>query len=72
MTKAEFISDIKNHLKTKKNEWYNKRIEVDGKNVGLKFYGKNVQKLEIDGLDRGGLWDIATQKKMIEYITKDI
>jgi hypothetical protein len=72
MTKTEFILDIKNHLRNKKNEWYNKRIEVDGKIVGLKFYGKSVQKLEIDGLNYGGLWDIATQKEMIEYITKDI
>lgn len=68
MTKIEFLADVKSHLRNNKGNWYNKRMDVEGLNVGLKFYGKSIQRLEVNGINYGGLYDIPTQKEFLQYI----
>lgn len=72
MTKTEYLAKVKSHLRNKKSEWFMSSDLVDGKAVLLKFYGKSIQRLVIDGQHHGGLYDIPTQKKMIEYISDAI
>lgn len=68
MKRIEFLADVKSHLRNNKNEWYNKKLEVDGHVVGLKFYGKSIQRMEKDGMNYGGLYDIPTQKAFLAVI----
>ena len=68
MTSKEFIKEVRDHLRNRKGAWYNHLRLVDGHEVGLKFYGRSIQILRIDGLDHGGLWDIPTQKAFVAYI----
>lgn len=72
MTKQEFLTMVKNHMRTHKNEWLNGTFEVDGHMVGLKLYGKSIQNMTIDGMSTGGMWDIPTQKKVLEIISEKI
>ncbi len=72
MTKQEFLNKVKTHMRTRKNEWFNEMNEVDGHMVGLKLYGKSIQNMTIDGMSTGGMWDIPTQKKVLEIISEKI
>lgn len=72
MTKEEYLQDVKNHLRNNKNEWYNKRVLVDGHSVGLKFFGKDMQRMEVDGIQYGGLYDIPTQKAFLKTISDNM
>lgn len=70
MSKAEFLKMVKDHMRNFKNQWLNGTFEVDGHKVAIKLFGKSIQRLEIDGLSCGGIWDIPTQKQVIEHIEK--
>ena len=43
MTRKEYLTKIKEHLRNHKREWFNSLDIVDGKTVGLKFYGRSIQ-----------------------------
>lgn len=72
MTKAEFIKVVKDHMRNNKNQWLNQRFIVDGKNVGIKLFNKSIQAMEIDGVRYGGVWEIPTQKQVVEIISNRI
>lgn len=72
MTKAEFIAMVKNHMRNNKNTWLNGTFEVDGHIIGIKLFDKSIQNMTIDGLSTGGMWDIPTQKKVLEIISRYI
>lgn len=72
MTKAEFLAMVKNHMRKHKNEWLNGTFEVDGHIIGIKLFETSIQKMTIDGLNTGGMWDIPTQKRVLEIISKEI
>ncbi len=72
MKKMEFLAMVKNHMRTHKNEWLNGTFEVDGHTIGIKLYGKSIQNMTIDGFSTGGMWDIPTQKKVLEVISEKI
>ena len=71
MEKAEFLQEVKNHMKNNKNSWINQYFIVDGHKIGLKLYmgtkTATINRLEIDGLNAPSLYDL-TQKKAIETI----
>lgn len=68
MTSKEFIKEVREHLRNHKGEWYNHLRLVDGHEIGLKFYGRSIQILRINGVDHGGLWDIPTQREFVKYL----
>ena len=68
MTKSEFLAMVKNHMRNFKNQWLNGVWTVDGKTVGIKLYGKSIQNMTIDGANTGGIWDIPTQKRVLEIL----
>lgn len=70
MTRKEYLLKIKEHLRNHKKEWFNSLDIVDGKTVGLKFYGRSIQRLTVNGVDFGGMWDIPTQKAFLAEIEK--
>ena len=72
MTKQEFLSDIKNHMRAHKGEWLMRNFDVDGHSVYLKLYGKSISNLRIDGMEYGGLWDMGTQKAVLNYLDECI
>lgn len=72
MTKSDFLAMIKNHMRKHKNEWLNGTFEVDGHIIGIKLFGTSIQRMTIDGLNTGGMWDIPTQKRVLEIISEKI
>lgn len=72
MTKSDFLAMVKNHMRKHKNEWLNGTFEVDGHIIGIKLFGKSIQRMTIDGLNTGGMWDIPTQKMVLEIISEYI
>ena len=72
MTKAEFLTMVKTHMRTRKNDWLSGIYTVDNHTVGIKLYGKSIQNMTIDGFSTGGIWDIPTQKRVLEIISDKI
>lgn len=72
MTKAEFLAMVKSHMRKHKNEWLNGTFEVDSHIVGIKLHGKSIQNMTIDGFSTGGMWEIPTQKRVLEIISEKI
>ena len=70
MTRKEYLTGVKEHLRNHKREWFNSLDIVDETHVGLKFSGRSIQRLTVDGVDFGGLWDIPTQKAFLAEIEK--
>ena len=71
MTKTEFLTMVKQHMRNNKNQWLSSYFNVDGKKVGIKLFNKYLQILEIDGLYCGGC-EFKTQKELIQYINDNI
>lgn len=70
MTKQEFIAMVKNHMRNFKNSWLNGTYTVENHQVGIKLYGKSITAMHIDGMAFGGVWDIPTQKRVLEIIAE--
>ena len=70
MTRKEYLAEVKEYLRNHKNEWFSSLDIVDGKSVSLKFYGHSIQRLTVDGVEFGGLWDIPTRKAFLAEIEK--
>lgn len=72
MTLDTYLKEIKDHMRTNKMDWFNRCELVDGHVVSLKFYGKSIQSLKVDGLSHGGLYDIPTQREFLAYVAQAI
>lgn len=68
MTTQELLTEIKYHMRHYKESWYGFAGMVDGKAVQIRLYGKSIDRLRINGIEHGGIWDMGTQKAVLNYI----
>lgn len=66
-TPEEFAADV---TKYAKNDWVNGSFDVNGTIVGIKAYGKWVQRINANCLTDGA--EFKTQKAMREFIVSHI
>lgn len=70
MTKSEFIAMVKNHMRNFKNQWLTGCYPVEENLVSIKLYNKSIQVLSINGERCPSVWDLPTQKAVIQFIEK--